>query len=116
MTRRLAPARRAGLLRYVRSPPASPALQAGAQRRATRVLSFGTMALNAEYNVPSPDDRVTVVCLHCSRPQDVGRKAMTITCKHCSKPLDLRDKQYAAYEARRNIETCGIVTVEKKGN
>src|SRR5688500_5937824 len=74
------------------------------------------MALNSEYNVPSPDDRITIVCLHCNRPQEVGRKAQTITCKFCSKPLDLKDKQYSVYEARRTIETCGIVTIEKKGN
>ena len=74
------------------------------------------MALNSEYNVPSPDDRITIVCLHCSRPQEVGRKAMSITCKHCSKALKLEDIPFNKYEARRTIETCGIVTVEKKGN
>src|SRR5690242_11904080 len=73
-------------------------------------------SLAAEYNVPSPDDRITIVCLHCDRPQEVGRKTMTMTCRHCSKSLDLRDKQYSGYEGRRTIETCGIVTVEKKGN
>src|SRR4029079_1261754 len=74
------------------------------------------MASIGEYNVPSPDERITIVCLHCDRPQEVGRRAQTITCKFCSKPLDLKDKQYAAYEARRTIETCGMVTIEKKGN
>jgi len=74
------------------------------------------MALNSEYNVPSPDDRITVVCLYCSRPQEVGRKAMSITCKHCSKALKLEDIPFNTYAARRTIETCGLVTVEKKGN
>jgi len=28
------------------------------------------------YNVPVPDDRQTIVCLYCEKPQEVGRKAM----------------------------------------
>jgi hypothetical protein len=66
--------------------------------------------------VPSPDDRQTIVCLYCNREQEVGRKAQTITCKFCSKSLKLQDLPFKAYEARRTIETLGIVTVEKKGN
>jgi cytoskeletal protein CcmA (bactofilin family) len=69
-----------------------------------------------EYNVPQPDDRTTVVCLYCNKSQEVGRKAMTITCKFCSKSLRLEDKRVTQYEARRSIEICGVVTVEKKGN
>jgi hypothetical protein len=70
----------------------------------------------ADYKVPSPDDRSTIVCLYCNRPQEVSRKAMSVTCKFCNKPLKLQDIRYDKYEARRNIDTCGIVTVEKKGN
>ena len=69
-----------------------------------------------EYNVPSPDDRSTIVCLYCHRPQEVGRKAMTVTCKFCNKSLRLEDQSFSKYEARRVIDTCGTVTVEKKGN
>jgi cytoskeletal protein CcmA (bactofilin family) len=39
-----------------------------------------------------------------------------MTCKFCNKSLRLQDMPYKGYEARRSIETCGIVTVEKKGN
>jgi hypothetical protein len=70
----------------------------------------------ADYNVPSPDDRSTVVCLYCNKPQEVGRKAMSVTCKFCHKSLKLEDIRYEKYEARRVIDTCGTVTVEKKGN
>jgi hypothetical protein len=63
-----------------------------------------------------PEDRSTVVCLHCNKPQEVGRKAMTVTCKHCYKPLQLKDLVFKQYEARRVIETVGVVTVEKKGH
>lgn len=56
-----------------------------------------------------------VVCLHCGKPQEVGRKAMSITCRHCHKSLKLEDERIQEYRARRAVETCGIVTVEKKG-
>ncbi|MDB5331246.1 MAG: hypothetical protein JWP03_2397 [Phycisphaerales bacterium] len=69
-----------------------------------------------ELNLPTPGDGATIVCLHCGKPQVVGRKAMSITCKHCNKSLKLEDMPFKGYEARRVIETCGIVTIEKKGN
>lgn len=70
----------------------------------------------AESNLPTGDDRATVVCLHCGKPQEVGRRAMSITCKFCNKSLKLEDIPIKTYNARRVIETCGVVTVEKKGN
>jgi hypothetical protein len=66
-------------------------------------------------NFMPAEDRATVICLHCGKPQEVGRKAMSITCKHCHKPLKLEDERITDYRARRSVETCGIVTVEKKG-
>jgi hypothetical protein len=62
------------------------------------------------------DDRMLVVCLHCNKSQDVARRAMSVTCKHCYKPLNLSDVVFSRYEARRVIETTGVVTVERKGN
>ena len=73
----------------------------------------------AERNVPpsaAPDDRLTIVCYHCDKTQDVSRRAMSITCKFCYKALKLQDEVIPKYEARRSIETIGIVTVEKRGN
>jgi predicted acyltransferase (DUF342 family) len=70
----------------------------------------------SEYNVPVPEDRATIICLHCDKPQEVSRKAMSVTCKFCHKPLKLEDIGITKYEARRVIETVGVVTVEKKGN
>jgi hypothetical protein len=69
-----------------------------------------------EYSVPAPEDRLTISCLHCGKPQEVGRRAMSITCKFCNRSLKLEDIRFKEYQARRTIETCGIVTVEKKGN
>ena len=72
-----------------------------------------------ERNVPSSapaDDRLTIVCYHCDKTQDVSRRAMSITCKFCYKSLKLQDEVIPKYEARRAIETIGVVTVEKRGN
>src|SRR5438874_6595480 len=63
----------------------------------------------------SSDDRHTITCLYCGKPQEVARRAMSITCKFCHKPLKLEDIPIKQYEARRTIATCGVVTVEKKG-
>lgn len=69
-------------------------------------------------NIPSSagDDRATIVCLYCGKPQEVGRRAQTVTCKFCYKSLQLKDLNIKTYEARRAVETVGIVTVEKRGN
>jgi len=64
----------------------------------------------------SPDDRQTIVCFHCDKPQEVSRKAMSVTCKFCYKRLTLNDEVIQKYEAKRAIETVGIVTVERRGN
>src|ERR1700760_2218790 len=69
-----------------------------------------------EYNVPTPDDRMTVVCLYCNKPMEIGRKTLSLTCRHCNKSLKLEDLRFKEYHSRRLIETCGIVTIEKKGN
>src|SRR5213080_2899690 len=66
--------------------------------------------------MPLPDDRITVVCLYCNKPQEVGRRTMSMTCRFCHKPLRIEDLTFKEYAARRTIETCGVVTVEKKGN
>ncbi len=70
-------------------------------------------------NVTSPsqfDDRISIVCYHCDKPQEVSRKAQSLTCKYCYKALKLKDEAIQKYEARRALETVGIVTVEKRGN
>jgi hypothetical protein len=68
------------------------------------------------YSVPPPDDRQTITCLYCGKPQEISRKAVSVTCKFCNKALKLQDEQHKAYWSRRSIETLGVVTVEKKGN
>jgi hypothetical protein len=70
---------------------------------------------NSPTNVPQPEDRATIICLYCAKPQEVSRRAVTVTCKFCNRSLRLTDEPIKAYTARRNLDTCGVVTVEKKG-
>jgi hypothetical protein len=74
------------------------------------------MALPDSNAAPASDDHVAIVCLYCNRSQDVGRRAMTVTCRYCNKSLRLEDLRFKEYQARRVIDTCGTVTVEKKGH
>lgn len=60
-------------------------------------------------------DRATIHCIYCDKPQDVSTRAQSITCKFCYKPLKLKDEAISRYEARRAVETVGIVTIEKRG-
>jgi hypothetical protein len=59
---------------------------------------------------------MTITCLYCGKQQEVARRAMQITCKHCYKSLRIEDVLIKAYEARRSIDTCGVVVVEKRGH
>jgi hypothetical protein len=72
--------------------------------------------MSENYGIPAPNDRQTIVCLYCAKPQEIGRKAMSVTCRFCHKSLKLEDLFFKQYEARRAIETVGVVTVEKKAN
>ena len=65
---------------------------------------------------PPPEDRITILCLYCAKPQEVSRRALTVTCKFCNRSLRIEDIQIKQYQARRTIDTCGVVTVEKKGH
>ena len=69
-----------------------------------------------EHTARPSEDRQSISCLFCGKPQEVGRRAMSITCKFCHKSLKLEDISIKSYEARRHIATCGVVTIEKKGN
>jgi len=62
------------------------------------------------------DDRRLIHCLHCGQPQSVSRLALTVNCRHCNKLLKIEDVTIRQYQARRSIETCGMLTIEKDGN
>ena len=67
-------------------------------------------------NSHADDDRATIVCLYCGQSQPASRKALSAVCKFCHKSLRLEDLRIKDYQARRGVETCGVVTVEKKGH
>jgi hypothetical protein len=67
-------------------------------------------------NAAGGDDRLNIACLYCRQVQPISRKAMSVTCKFCNKSLKLEDLPIKDYQARRSVETLGVVTVEKKGN
>jgi Polymer-forming cytoskeletal len=64
---------------------------------------------------PTGEDGASITCLHCGQSQPASRKALSIVCKFCHKSLRLEDLPIKDYQARRSVETCGVVTVEKKG-
>lgn len=63
-----------------------------------------------------PEDRQTIVCIYCGKPQEVSRRAINVTCRFCSKSLTLEDTVVRDYRARRHLDTVGLVVVEKKGH
>jgi hypothetical protein len=72
--------------------------------------------MSSSLKAPVPDDRQVIRCLYCEQSQEISRKALTITCRHCHKSLRVEDVLIKQYEARRSVDTCGIITVEKKGH
>jgi len=63
-----------------------------------------------------PVAKKTVICTHCAKPTEVGRKAMSVFCPHCKKRLILEDFKIKSYYAVRDFATCGDIVVEKNGH
>lgn len=62
------------------------------------------------------DDKQRVVCIHCNYVNEISRRAVSVTCGRCRKALRLEEVRIKDYQARRVIETCATVTVERKGD
>jgi len=62
------------------------------------------------------DDRQTIHCLHCGHAQEISCRAISSTCRSCNKSLRIESLVIENYQARRVIETCGSLTIEKNGN
>jgi len=56
-----------------------------------------------------------VVCTHCARVTEVGRRAMSVVCPNCSKRLILEDYKITGYYGVREFATCGDIVVERIG-
>lgn len=57
----------------------------------------------------------TVQCYHCRHRFDVGTRAMTTSCPRCSKSLRVENVIVKSVEAVRRLQTCGRITVTKRG-
>jgi hypothetical protein len=69
-----------------------------------------------EETLGEDEERQSILCLHCKRPELVSLRALTLTCKFCHKLLKVEPMVIRQYQARRVIETCSCLTVEKNGN
>lgn len=56
-----------------------------------------------------------VQCYLCRRRFEVGAKAMTVSCPGCHKPLLVQDVVVKTLQAVKRLQTCGRITVQKKG-
>jgi hypothetical protein len=66
--------------------------------------------------VSGPDDRRTIVCVHCQQPMEIGARAMSAPCRHCGKPLLFEDIVITSHALKKSvIDTYGNIVVEKKG-
>jgi hypothetical protein len=57
----------------------------------------------------------TVQCYHCRHRFEVSRQTLTTVCPKCNKPLTVEDVVIKNAHGVRKIQTCGSLTVTKKG-
>ena len=57
----------------------------------------------------------SVICCFCEAPIEVPAKAMSGSCPHCNKRIVLEHIKIRSYVAVKNYDTCGQITVEKRG-
>ena len=75
------------------------------------------MDIRSNTSMPAlSDDKQRVVCIHCGYINEISRRAVSVTCARCRKALRLEEVRIKDYQARRVIETCATVTVERKGD
>src|ERR1700689_1159644 len=61
-------------------------------------------------------DGQRICCIYCRHWQLIPRRAVSARCKHCSRQLRLDSLSINLHQARKTIETCGALTIEKEGN
>jgi hypothetical protein len=57
----------------------------------------------------------TVQCYLCRRRFEISSIAATVSCPGCYKPLLVEDVIVKSYQAVKKIQTCGMITVQKRG-
>ena len=56
-----------------------------------------------------------ICCPMCSGTQEVGATAQSVVCRHCNNTIKVGDQKITQYSATVSLETCGSLTIEKKG-
>lgn len=54
-------------------------------------------------------------CPNCSGAQEVGASAQSVVCRTCNVSVKIADEKITQYSATVSLETCGSLTIEKKG-
>jgi hypothetical protein len=54
-------------------------------------------------------------CPNCSGAQEVGASALSVVCRTCNVSVKIADEKITQYSATVSLETCGSLTIEKKG-
>jgi DNA-directed RNA polymerase subunit RPC12/RpoP len=57
----------------------------------------------------------TVQCYLCGKRFEISAIAATVSCPGCFKPLLVEDVVVKGYQAVKKIQTCGRITVQKRG-
>ena len=57
----------------------------------------------------------TVQCYLCGRRFEISAIAATVSCPGCYKPLLVEDITVKGYQAVKKLQTCGRITVQKRG-
>jgi CRISPR/Cas system-associated exonuclease Cas4 (RecB family) len=57
----------------------------------------------------------TITCPHCGGSQEASASAQSVVCRNCNTTVKIVDHKITQYSATVALETCGTVTIEKKG-
>ena len=57
----------------------------------------------------------TVQCYLCGKRFEISAIAATVSCPGCYKPLLVEDVTVKGYQAVKKLQTCGRITVQKRG-
>lgn len=72
------------------------------------------MFTSSTASIPS-EDKHRVPCVHCDHMNEISKRAISVTCANCRKAMRLDEIRIKDYQARRQMETCATLTVERKG-
>ena len=57
----------------------------------------------------------SIVCPSCGGSQEAAPTAQSVVCKHCNVSIKVGDQKISQYAANVSLETCGALSIDKKG-